>query len=86
MRVFVEFIVDLRIPLMVEEVFLAREVLMKRFSMHLQIIFGRFEAAKLQRSAYLYIHMFCMQVCVSVCVCVWLGLCATVRVIIIYRC
>lgn len=42
MRVFVEFSVDLRIPLMVEEVLLAREVLMKRFSMHLQIIFDAF--------------------------------------------
>lgn len=42
MRVFVEFIVDLRVPLMVEEVFFPREVLMKRFSMHLQIIFDAF--------------------------------------------
>lgn len=45
MRVFVEFSVDLRVPLMLEELALSlspRKVLMKSFSMHLQIISDAF--------------------------------------------
>lgn len=47
MRVFVEFSVDLRVPLMLEELSQSlslspRKVLMKSFSMHLQIISDAF--------------------------------------------
>lgn len=66
----------------------------KIFNAFKQIIFDAFKAAKLAKEltlihAYLCIHMFSMQfffMCVSVCVCACLGLCAAVRVIIIYRC